>query len=84
MYDSVDCGFLESILIEFRFSDKIVNLIMMCISSSSLSLIWNGAHLESFQPTKGLRQGDPMSPYLFALCMEKLLMMIVDKVDRGD
>ena len=43
---------------------------MFCVSSSSLLYVWNGVSLPSFQPNKGLRQGDPISPYLFMLCIE--------------
>lgn len=82
-YDSVDWGLLKKTLIYFVFLAQTMELIMFCVSSASLSLIWNGVKLESFKPNRGLRQGDPLSSYLFVLCMEKLSMMIVDKVDAG-
>lgn len=75
-YDSVDWGFLRNTLHDFDLPDRIINLIMSCVTSSSLSILWNGNKLDSFHPTRGLRQGDPMSPYLFVLCMEKLAMYI--------
>ena len=83
-YDRVNWDFLRQTLIDFGFPMIIVNLVMNCVQSSNLSILWNGAKLEGFAPSRGLRQGDPMSPYLFVLCMEKLAMMIQSKVDTGD
>lgn len=45
---------------------------MSCTAPTRLSVIWNGKCLEEFKPERGLRQGDPLSPYLFVLCMEVL------------
>lgn len=82
-YDRVDWGFLRLTLTDFGFPDHTIQLIMSCITSSTLSLKWNGEKLESFAPSKGLRQGDPISPYLFVLCMEKLALLIQDKIQEG-
>lgn len=67
----------------FGFSDIWVNLIMNCVTSASLSIIWNGQLLPSFNPARGLRQGDPLSSYLFVLCMERLSQLIDDTVACG-
>jgi hypothetical protein len=80
-YDNVSWDFLKSCLEDFGFPTLTINLIMHCVTSSSLSLIWNGNRLPSFIPTKGLRQGDPLSPCLFVMCMEKLSHMILEAVD---
>ncbi|XP_015939884.1 uncharacterized protein LOC107465419 [Arachis duranensis] len=82
-YDRVDWRFLESTLIAFGFPIITVNLIMNCVRASSLSIMWNGNRLDSFAPRRGLRQGDPMSPYLFVLCMERLACYISHKVVEG-
>ncbi|XP_015970506.1 uncharacterized protein LOC107493982 [Arachis duranensis] len=82
-YDRVDWRFLESTLIAFGFPIITVNLIMTCVRASSLSIMWNGNRLDSFAPRRGLRQGNPMSPYLFVLCMERLACYISHKVVEG-
>ena len=51
---------------------------------STFSILWNGNKLSQFKPTHGLRQGDPLSPYLFILCMEKLYMAINNAVNQGN
>ena len=83
-YDRVDWRFLNFMLSKFGFPSSIIQLIMFCVTSSSLSILWNGVRLPAFTPTRGLRQGDPMSPYLFILCMEGLSYLIQSKVESGD
>lgn len=75
-YDRVDWDFLKLTLNEFGFPPTIIDLIMHCTTSSSLALKWNSEKLEQFVPRRGLRQGDPMSPYLFVMCVEKLALLI--------
>lgn len=77
-YDHVDWRYLESCLYDFGFPRITVVLIMHCVTSSSLSILWNGICLPTFSPTRGLRQGDPLSPYLFVICMEKLSLAIYE------
>ncbi|KAF7845080.1 ribonuclease H [Senna tora] len=56
---------------------------MTCISSPKLNVIWNGERIEDFQPSRGLRQGDPLSPYIFVLCMDILSHIICNAVNNG-
>ena len=83
VYDSVSWEFLERTLKDFGIPESVINLIMNCVRSSSLSILWYGSRLDSFVPTRGLRQCDPLSPYLFVLCMEKLSIYIYQKVEGG-
>lgn len=79
-YDTVDWRFLKRILIEFGFHPKMVHWIMTCVATASYSVCING-NLHGFFPGKrGLRQGDPLSPYLFTLVMEVLTLMLKKRV----
>ncbi|XP_072064218.1 uncharacterized protein [Arachis hypogaea] len=48
-----------------------------------MRIFWNGDALNEFQPSRGIRQGDPLSPYIFVLCMERLSHLINDAVSMG-
>ena len=56
---------------------------MWCISSVQYKVLINGEASHSFKPSCGIRQGDPLSPYIFVLCMEKLSHLITQKVSLG-
>ena len=79
-YDKVEWSFLEGIMKQMGFAERWVNLIMNCVTSVSYSTIVNGKQGGNFQPTRGLRQGDPLSPYLFLICAEGLVSLMKDAV----
>ena len=83
-FDRMEWSFVRRVLIHFGFLPMIIKLTLSCISSTSTSLLFNGSKLPSFLASRGLRQGDPLSPYLFILCMEFLGALIDSKCALGD
>ncbi|PNY05589.1 ribonuclease H [Trifolium pratense] len=79
-FDNVNWDFLENCLHDFGFPEITIRLIMHCVTSPTYSILWNGNQMPQFKPTHGLRQGDPLSPYLFIICMEKLSISINNAV----
>lgn len=83
-YDRLKWSFIHRVLQAFHFPPKLSRIIMGCVTSTSTSILANGGTLESFKRTRGIRQGDPLSPYLFILSMEYLGHLIEEKCVAGD
>ena len=71
-YDRLEWGFISMVLGEMGFHPTFIRLIMQCITTVSYTFIINGATRGYVKPGRGIRHGDPLSPYLFILCSEVL------------
>jgi hypothetical protein len=82
-YDRVDWVFLEEVMHKMGFSHVWIQWIMRCVTTVRYSVKYNGALLEAFSPTRGLRQGDPLSPFLFLFVADGLSAMLQSDISAG-
>lgn len=82
-YDNVNWNFLLDIMHKFGFGERWCLWIKECISTTSLSFFINGAPTAKIFPQKGLRQGDPISPFLFNIVVEVLNILMENATEEG-
>lgn len=74
-YARVEWSFLCKAMETRGFSAEWCDLIMACVTSAQYQVLINGTSYGDIRPTRGLRQGVPLSPYLFVFCTEMLVRM---------
>jgi hypothetical protein len=80
----VDWLFLEEALTKVGFDTKWIKWVMECVKSVRYSIRLNGTLLDPFTPSRGLRQGDPLSPFLFLSVAEGLSNLIKRESIHGN
>ncbi|GJV25458.1 RNA-directed DNA polymerase, eukaryota [Tanacetum coccineum] len=82
-YDSIRWDFLEDVLTAFGFGPKWCSWIRGCLHFGMASVLLNGSPSSEFQFYCGLKQGDPLAPYLFLLVMESLHLSVSRAIEAG-
>jgi hypothetical protein len=75
-YDRVEWGFFKDMMLRLGFSESWVSMIMACVTSVNYRIWFNSDETDCFSPSRGIRQGDHLSPYLFLLCSEGLSSLL--------
>ena len=82
-YDNLSWNFIHETLRVIGLPQDMIHVIMDCITIVSMQRLWNGELTESFSLSRGIRQGDPLSPYIFVMCIERLSHGIDQVVQNG-
>ncbi|WZY72874.1 hypothetical protein YC2023_005114 [Brassica napus] len=82
-FDSVRWDFIVASLKALAIPESYIKLIYQCLTTASFSVVVNGATGGFLKSTRGIRQGDPLSPYLFVLAMECLSRLLLSRYEEG-
>ena len=83
-YDRVEWSFLEELMRKMGFNERWIHLTMLCVKTVTYSILINGEPRGLIHLTRGIRQGDPLSPFLCLLCTEGLNGLIKHAERNGD
>ncbi|KAL4323583.1 hypothetical protein GQ457_11G024750 [Hibiscus cannabinus] len=81
--DRVEWNFLSDIMAKMGYALKWIDTVMTCVATVSYCFKMNGAISYPFRPSIGLRQGDPLSPYLFLFCTHGLSALLIKEQREG-
>lgn len=80
----MEWSYLASVMEKMGFAAQWIDSVMMCVKSVSFSVLINGEPKGPIVPSRGIRQWDPLSPYLFLICTEGLISLLKKVEGRGE
>ena len=83
-YDRMDWEYLRAVMSKMGFHDRWIHWMSMCVESVDYSVLVNGEQVGPIIPGRGLQKGDPLSQYLFTICVEGLSALIRDAEFRRE
>lgn len=81
-YDQVCWDYLRNIMVAMRFSEKWIKWVKLCVTTILYSISFQGSSIGPILPKRGLHQGDPLSQYLFLLCVKCLSLSLKNAADN--
>ena len=82
-YDRVEWIFLRNMMNRLGIDEQWIDIIMICLSLVRYKVRFNSQETDMFTPLRGIRQGDPLSPYQFLICAEGLSSMLQYEEEVG-
>lgn len=80
-FDKVNWTYLHCML--RKFIENIVQLLMKCVTTTCIAIRYNNTRTTDFKPIGGFKQGDPLFPLLFVLCLRDLAPLLIIQLKKG-
>ena len=84
VYDQINWKYLEATMRKLGFASHFIDMIMLCVTTVQYNINVNSDLVGLITPGRGLRQSDPLSSYMFIICVKGLSALIKQAKAKGD